>query len=58
MSSKRRKTRKGSKCHKKWQIKQNGKKELRKAQKYKNSQNSKLSLKEAPSNTFNVSSPL
>jgi hypothetical protein len=36
MSSRRRKTRKGSKCHKKWQIKQNGKKELKKAQKYKN----------------------
>jgi hypothetical protein len=30
MSSRRRKTRKGSKCHKKWQIKQNGKKELKK----------------------------
>jgi hypothetical protein len=36
MSSRRRKIRKGSKCHKKWQIKQNGKKELKKAQKYKN----------------------
>jgi hypothetical protein len=39
-SSRGRKNRKVSKWHKKWQTEQNGKEEVRKAQNYKNSQNS------------------
>jgi hypothetical protein len=43
-SSRRRKTRKASKWHEEQQTKQNGKEELRKAQNYINSKNSKLPL--------------
>jgi hypothetical protein len=51
-SSRRRKNHKTSKWHKKRQTKQNGKEELRKAQKL-----TKLLLKHTPPNTLNASSP-
>jgi hypothetical protein len=56
MSSSRRNNCKASKWHEKRQIKQNGKEELIKAQNHKNSQNSKLPLKQIPPNTLNASS--